>query len=62
MTRAAEFCYLAERRDGVFLVGMAFGKFHWSSDPDGALRVTDGGRDPIARAIPNLGFRKVLAG
>lgn len=67
MTRAAEFCYIAEREDYVFLlaVGHASRAF-WTEDQDLALRITEKGKAAIAQIGQingrPLGFRKILAG
>lgn len=75
MTRAAEFCYIAERKDGAFLLGGwptgyeydartkgCPGSDHWTKDPEMALRITADGRTIFAAAMPEVGFRKILAG
>lgn len=61
MTRAAEFCYLAEMQNGLILMGLNPAPC-WTRDPEEALRVTAAGRAIIQKAVPGIGFRKVLAG
>lgn len=65
MTRAAEFCYIAERPDGALL--MAVDRISrnavWTANPELALRITFDGRAAIAQIFgAPLGFRKILVG
>lgn len=64
MSRAQEFCWLAEAH-GMFLVALFAGKCHWTPDPELAMRVSGAGRHAVATAAASLGhqlgFRKVLA-
>lgn len=67
MTRAAEFCYIAERADGTML--MALKPLEpgmpalWTRDPEQAVRHTfDGIRALQKRMGSTIGFRKILAG
>lgn len=67
MTRASEFCYIAERRDGVMLLAMKPLEpgmpCLWTNKPDEAMRHTlDGIRKLQASMGAAIGFRKVLAG
>lgn len=77
MTRAAEFCYIAERAEGVYLMALcpSAKAIEWTPDMEMALRMTPGGRSQVqmlmaaikeARgehpAAYSFGFRKVLAG
>lgn len=67
MTRATEFCYIAERGDGAMLmaVNIVTGDLGWTRDPEMAIRSTI---DGIAKLTgftvdgKRIGFRKVLAG
>lgn len=63
MTRAAEFCYIPEMRDGRYVQAIA-GPMDiiWTKDPEMAIRCTAAGRDNIKRVINSIGFRKVLVG
>lgn len=63
MTRAAEFCYIAEMRDGRLVQAIA-GPLDiiWTKDPDMALRVSAAGHAPIKAVINSVGFRKILVG
>ena len=67
MTRAAEFCYIAETKDGIFLRGLDMAmppaRAWWTSNPDEALRLTADYRQRIADRLGSaVGFRKILAG
>ena len=67
MTRASEFCYIAERRDGVYLLAMmplAPGlPCLWTDKPDDAMRHTFEGIRKLQGSMgATIGFRKVLAG
>ena len=67
VTRAAEFCYIAERADGEMLLalkpldpGMPA---LWTRDPEEAVRHTfDGIRMLQKRLGATVGFRKILVG
>ncbi len=61
MTRAAEFCYIAEHGAGMLLMALD-PRPRWTNDTDMALRITAAGRAIIQKAVPGIGFRKVLAG
>ncbi len=63
MTRAAEFCYIAEMRDGRFVQAIA-GPLDiiWTKNPEMALRVSAAGQAAIKAVINSVGFRKILAG
>jgi hypothetical protein len=63
MTRAAEFCYIAEA-DSKFLCALAAdGSSLWTTDPEKAIRISDAGRQRLAMACPvRVGFRKILVG
>ena len=67
MTRAAEFCYIAERADGAFLstVNVTTGDLGFTRDPEMAIRSTVDGCQKFSGFIvagKRVGFRKVLAG
>ncbi len=68
MTRAAEFCYIAETQpinptESQFVVALQRHGPILSSDPEMALRITADGRAGIAREVGMpIGFRKILAG
>lgn len=63
MTRAAEFCYIAEMRDGRLVQAIA-GPLDivWTQNPEMALRISATGRANIQAVINSIGFRKILAG
>lgn len=69
MSRAAEFCWIAEHKHGLFL--MAYSPtspvVHWTDDPETAIRITSDGRKSVGAHLlkamfGTVGFRKVLAG
>lgn len=75
MTRAAEFCYIAERVEGVYLMAIwpEDGLIEWTPSTDLALRCTTAGRSQVQEAMIrakeiagahpaaySVGFRKVL--
>jgi hypothetical protein len=63
VTRASEFCYIAETRDGRILMALLDMKPIWTLNPDDALRMTFVGQAQMRSGLgPNIGFRKVLAG
>lgn len=68
MTRASEFCYIAERADGAYLMGIGHAaQTYWTRDENLALRIADRARGAIAQAAQistprGIGFRKVIAG
>lgn len=63
MTRASEFCYIAETRDGRMVLGLLGGKgLLWTNRPEEALRINEIGKFQITTLDPSIGFRKVLAG
>lgn len=69
MTRAAEFCYIAvaitpagRMSSKPYLAGYSEADRSWTNDPEQALRITEPGRAVIARALPGIGFRKILVG
>jgi hypothetical protein len=65
VTRASEFCYIAETADGRVLQGLwidGVPRVKWAATPEDALRVSEAGKGFIGAALPGIGFRKVLAG
>ncbi len=67
MTRASEFCYIAERADGAMLLAMKplepGTPCLWTNKPEEAMRHTfDGIRKLQSVMGAIIGFRKVLAG
>ncbi len=66
MTRAAEFCYIAERKDGTFLQAIKLEPglpALWTADPEEAIRYTFEGVKSMQRLMGGqVGFRKILAG
>jgi hypothetical protein len=69
MTRAAEFCYLAEHDDGLFVKAInPTDRSVWDTDKvSEALRISEDGRKVVAAIVLTsgfgvVGFRKILAG
>lgn len=65
MIRAAEFCWLCELADGMMLMaidGNGTRNVMWTLDPEMAIRSNAEGRVKLAKALANVGFRKILVG
>lgn len=69
VTRAAEFCYIAERADGAYLMAIipAGERVCYTEDPELALRISEPARKGVAHTVQlfgfgAIGFRKILAG
>lgn len=67
MTRAAEFCYLAELqgRSPKFILAYDATRVWWTDDQEMGVRFTEEGRRVVSR-LPldqkTVGFRKILVG
>lgn len=65
MTRAPEFCWIAEQADGKNVRAIySDRRMEFTTDPEMALRITTEGRKTVVAAHPTgaIGFRKVLVG